>query len=84
MTQPGLLANLSPRRRFRLAFYGFLLVGVIYLLLEHTAHTLGALPYLLFLACPLMHLFMHSGHGHGHSGCHQGADHSETSKTHQS
>lgn len=50
MTQPGLLANLSPRRRFRLAFYGFLHVGVIYLLLEHTAHTLGALPYLLFLA----------------------------------
>jgi hypothetical protein len=50
MTQPGLLANLPPRRRLRLAFYGFLLVGVIYLLLEHTAHTLGALPYLLFLA----------------------------------
>lgn len=32
MTQFGLPANLSPRRSFRLAFYGFLLVGVIYLL----------------------------------------------------
>jgi hypothetical protein len=67
-----------------MAFYGFLLVGVIYLLLEHTAHTLGALPYLLFLACPLMHLFMHGGHGHGRSSCHQGADPAETSTTHQS
>lgn len=26
----------------------------------------GALPYLLLLACPLMHLFM--GHGHSHGG----------------
>jgi hypothetical protein len=24
------------------------------------------LPYLILLACPLMHLFMHHGHGHGH------------------
>ncbi|MFZ5481148.1 MAG: DUF2933 domain-containing protein [Myxococcota bacterium] len=42
-------------------------VGVVafYLLTEHTQHTLGALPYLLFLLCPLMHLFMHRGHGSG-------------------
>jgi hypothetical protein len=26
---------------------------------------LGVLPFLLLLACPLMHLFMHHGHG-GH------------------
>jgi Protein of unknown function (DUF2933) len=32
---------------------------------EHLAHALGLLPYLLLLACPLMHLFMHRGHG-GH------------------
>jgi hypothetical protein len=25
---------------------------------------LGYLPFLLLLACPLMHLFMHHGHGH--------------------
>lgn len=32
----------------------------------HSAHLLGALPWLLILACPLMHIFMHGGHGaHG-------------------
>ena len=31
----------------------------------HSAHLLGALPYLFILACPLMHIFMHGGH-HGH------------------
>ena len=37
-----------------------------YLVTEHTAHFFGVLPYLLILACPLMHLFMHHGHHHGH------------------
>ena len=40
-------------------------VGGFYLVTEHTAHLLGVLPYLLVLACPLMHVFMHRGHGHG-------------------
>lgn len=39
-------------------------VGAFFLTTEHRAHLLGALPYLLLLACPLMHLFMHHGH-HG-------------------
>jgi hypothetical protein len=43
-------------------------VGGFYLLAEHTAHVFGALPYLLVLACPLMHVFMHGGHGHSHGG----------------
>ncbi|HJT41969.1 MAG TPA: DUF2933 domain-containing protein [Rhizomicrobium sp.] len=30
----------------------------------HTAHLLGFAPYLLLLACPLMHIFMHGGHDH--------------------
>ena len=34
-----------------------------YLLWTHTGHIIYALPYLLLLACPLMHLF---GHHHGH------------------
>lgn len=38
----------------------------VYLLITHTGHILGALPYLALLACPLMHLFGHGGHGHGH------------------
>ena len=42
-------------------------VGGFYLLTEHAAHLFGALPYLILLACPLMHVFMHRGHGHhGH------------------
>ncbi len=47
---------------------GFLLIGGFFLLTEHTAHVFGVLPWLLILACPLMHLFMHHGHGqHGGS-----------------
>ena len=38
----------------------------IYLFATHTGHVLAALPYLLLLACPLMHLFMHGGHDHHH------------------
>ncbi len=41
-------------------------VGIL-LITGHEAHLLGALPYLLLLACPLMHLFMHGGH-HPHHG----------------
>ena len=33
---------------------------------EHESHILRALPYLFLLACPLMHLLMHRGHGRGH------------------
>ncbi len=29
----------------------------------HGLHVLGWLPYLLILSCPLMHFFMHGGHG---------------------
>ncbi len=41
-------------------------VAGFYLITEHTAHVFGVLPYLLILACPLMHVFMHHGHG-GHT-----------------
>ena len=45
---------------------GFLVVGAFFLVSEHQAHLLGVLPFLILLACPLMHLFMHGGHGsHG-------------------
>jgi len=45
---------------------GFLIVAGFFLLTEHTAHVFGVLPWLLILACPLMHLFMHHGHRGGH------------------
>lgn len=38
----------------------------VYLFLNHTGHIITALPYLLLLACPLMHVFMHGGHDHRH------------------
>lgn len=45
---------------------GFLAIIGFFLLTEHRAHVFGILPYLLLLACPLMHLFMHRRHGkHG-------------------
>lgn len=49
---------------------GFLSVAAYFLWTEHRAHLMGALPYLLLLACPLMHLFHHHGHG-GHQRGHQ-------------
>jgi hypothetical protein len=48
--------------RSKIAFIGFGSVAAYYLLTEHTAHVLGALPFLILLSCPLMHLFMHHGH----------------------
>lgn len=42
-------------------------VAAYFLLSEHRAHFFGALPFLLLLACPLMHVFMHRGH-RGHAG----------------
>lgn len=41
----------------------FLAVTGLFLAVEHTAHLFGVLPYALLLLCPLLHLFMHSGHG---------------------
>lgn len=55
---------------------GFLLIAAFFLWTEHRAHLLGILPYFLFAACPLMHLF-HHGHGH------HGADKSESTKLHR-
>jgi hypothetical protein len=52
--------------RHACVFWTFLAIALAFLALEHRAHLLGLLPFLLLLACPLMHLFMHHGHsGHG-------------------
>jgi YHS domain-containing protein len=44
----------------------FLAIAALFLLAEHRAHLWGALPYLLVLSCPLIHLLMHRHHG-GHT-----------------
>lgn len=51
--------------RFWITLAGFLLIAVILLWEEHSMHILGAMPWLLLLACLLLHIFMHGGHGHG-------------------
>ena len=51
------------RSRYAVGFIVFSAVAAYFLLSEHRAHFLGALPWLLLAACPLMHVFMHGGHG---------------------
>lgn len=53
-------SNLRVRRVF-LVFVG---LAAVLLIVEHRLHVLGYLPWLILLACPLMHVFMHRGHGH--------------------
>ena len=46
-------------------------LAAVFLVYWHWQHVLDALPFLVVLACPLMHLFMHHGHGahqHGDAG----------------
>lgn len=66
------------RSRAALIALGFLAAGAVLLLSEHRAHALGWLPFLLLLACPLMHVFMHGGHG-GHGGDRNGDRKSKSS-----
>jgi hypothetical protein len=56
------------RERVSWIFWAFAAVGVYFLLTEHRAHVYEYLPYVLLLACPLLHLF----HGHGAHGGHGG------------
>jgi hypothetical protein len=44
-------------------FVAFAVLALVLLWQEHRVHMLGILPYLILLACPLIHLFMHGGHG---------------------
>jgi hypothetical protein len=44
-----------------------LAAAVAWMFFRHNAHLGQLLPFLILLACPLMHLFGHGGHG-GHAG----------------
>lgn len=57
------------RRPAGMALATVALIAGFFLLREHWGHVLGYWPYLLLLACPLMHL-MH-GHGYGGHGGHR-------------
>ncbi len=58
-------------RRGRWVFWIFAIIAAGYLISEHRAHFVGILPFLIVLACPLLHMFMHGG-GHGGHGGHTG------------
>lgn len=45
----------------------FLGIAAFFVLTEHRAHAWGLAPYLLLLACPLLHFLVHGRHG-GHGG----------------
>ena len=74
MQHPEKLENRdSPQRNFwsrpNIVLIAFLAIAGFYLITEHRAHVFGYLPFLLLLACPFLHMFMHRGHGgHGGSG----------------
>jgi hypothetical protein len=63
------------QRSFRIPIWlgscAFVAIAIFFLWEEHSAHMLGAIPYLLLLLCPLMHYFMHRGHG-SHGSDHKG------------
>lgn len=69
------MSAVTNNRKIRLTFWVFALIAGFFLVTEHKAHLLGllsehrlhilgALPYLLLLLCPLMHIFMHGSGGH--------------------
>ena len=53
-------------KRFKITLAIFAVIALVLLWGEHKVHLLGALPWLILLACPFIHMFMHGGHGsHG-------------------
>ncbi|MDO9223315.1 MAG: DUF2933 domain-containing protein [Caulobacter sp.] len=79
--------NPNARRGFpikTLAIAAFAAALVFLFFGEHRVHMLGWLPFLLLLACPLLHMTMHGGHGgHGGHGAPEKSDASEPEAPHQ-
>ncbi|AUD78835.1 hypothetical protein CW740_06040 [Kangiella profundi] len=66
-----------------LAALGLIGAATYFLLIEHRQHVWQFLPFLILLACPFMHFFMHGGHGvnRGHGG--HGGDHQHEGESDQ-
>jgi hypothetical protein len=69
----------SQNKKNNLAMWVFLGIILYFLITEHWAHVVPYLPWLLLLVCPLLHIFMHGGHGHGSNHGHHG-DHGPLDK----
>lgn len=67
-SRPSSEGSLWGSRTF-IVWLALLLIGGFLLVSEHRAHILGVGLWLLILACPLLHIFGHGGHGaHGGPG----------------
>ena len=75
--EQDLHSNSPQQSKAKWVFFGFSLIAGYFLITEHRAHLYGWLSaygiWLLLLACPLMHIFMHHDHG-GHSNHSSGKD----------
>ncbi|SFQ03591.1 DUF2933 domain-containing protein [Pseudomonas borbori] len=54
------------KRKTGIALIMLAVIGVFYVAREHFGHISQALPYLILLLCPLMHMFGHNHGGHSH------------------
>ena len=61
--------------RIALATVVFILAIGFLLFTENRAHVIAFLPWLIILAWPLMHVFMHGGHGHHHGSARHAGHH---------
>jgi hypothetical protein len=52
-------------KRWQIAVISLAVVVAFFLLREHWGHMFGLAPYLLLLACPLLHLLHPHHHHHG-------------------
>jgi len=73
------------KSRIKWVFIGFAAIAAYFLIAEHKAHLSGLLnywPFLLLAACPLLHMFMHGGHGDDSGKDTRGRDSSREHKHH--